>query len=232
MKARVNWPIFTQTNLDSGELTMLGSVIHNFSEPGEYLGTVLLRDETVGRFNLTVEEGCPTVQANIDLATLHKPEPAQCKDEPQKRYVVNPKGYAVFYVSKGTGGYSVVVGKIQNKGESKLAFNSRELGEGDMFAVTMIRPGIYSVLNEKNDAKAEITVRYPKIGKVPYRPPTPVTINCTGKRLTPNKIDIQPAQGQVYKIQTPSRIKIELIRPIDGSSEEKQPRTRKTKKQK
>ena len=95
----------------------------------------------------------------------------------------------------------------------------------------MIRPGIYAVINEKNDAKAEITVWYPKIGKVPYRPPNPVTINCTGKRLTPNKIDIQPAQGQVYKIQTPSRIKIELIMPIDGPSEEKQPRTRKVKKQ-
>ena len=230
MKANVNWPIFTQTSLDSGMLTMLGAVIHNFPEPGEYFGTILLRDEAVGRFNLTVDKECPTVQADIDLATLHRPQQATCKKESQKRYVVNPKGYAVFHVTRGTGGYAVVIGKLQEKGEAKLAFDSRELKEGDMFAVTMIRPGKYNVTNEKSDAKAEITVSYPRVGKVPCRPPNPVNIKCTDKRLTPSKIEIQPAQGQVYQIQTPSRIKIELVQPIDGPSEQ-QRAPRRTKKQ-
>ena len=231
MKAHVNWPIFTQTSLDSGSLTMLGAVMHNFQEPGEYLGTILHRDETVGRFSLTVDKECPTVQADVDLATLHRSQRAQCKEEPRKHYVVNPKGYAVFYVSRGSGGYAVVIGRLQDKGEARLVFDSRELRDGDIFAVTMIRPGSYSVTNEKNDAKGEITVSYPKVGKVPYRPPNPVTIKCTDKRLTPNKVEIRPAQGQVYQIQTPSRIRIELIEPLDGPTEEPQRKPRRTKKQ-
>lgn len=230
MKAYVNWPIFTQTSLDSGSLTMLGAVMHNFPEPGEYMGTILHKDEAVGSFNLTVDKESPAAQVDIDLATLHRPSLTQCKKEPQKRYVVNPKGYAVFYVSRGSGGYAVVIGRLQEKGEAKISFDSRELTSGDIFAVTMIRPGTYSVTNVKSDAKGEITVRYPKVGKVPYRAPNPVSIKSIEKRLTPNKIEIHPAQGQVYQIQAPSRIKIELIKPDDGPSQEPPKKTRARKK--
>ena len=38
--------LFTQIGLDSGSLTMLGSVIHQFAEAGEYRGTV--RREAAG----------------------------------------------------------------------------------------------------------------------------------------------------------------------------------------
>lgn len=231
MKAFINWHIFTQTGLDSGSLTMLGAVIHKFSEPGEYIGTILRENKDVGSFRLSVDKDCPAMQVDIDLATLLRSTRARAKCESNGRFMVNPNGYVVFYVSHGPGGYAVVVGRIGEEGETKRLFDSRKLREGDMFAVTMIRPGTYSVTNVNTDAKGEIVVAYPKVGKVPYRPPNPVSIECTEKAFSPDKIKIEPAQGQVYLFKTQSRINITLIKPDDGPSGKRQQRISRLRKQ-
>jgi hypothetical protein len=218
VKAFVNWHIFTQTSLDSGSLTMLGTVLHNFSEPGNYIGTILRNDKAVGNFHIAVNKESPATQIDIDLATLHRRDLKPCNDKMDTSFTVNPKGYAVFYVSRGAGGYAVVVGRFDEKGKAELSFDSRELQRGDMFAATMIRPGTYTVTNITTEANGEIVVAYPKPSKVPYRPPKPVSINCTKGRLSPNKININASQGQVYHIKTPSRLKINLVQPDDGPS--------------
>lgn len=220
MKAFINWHLFTQTSLDSGSLTSLGAVIHNFPKPGEYLGTILQKEEDVGSFHLTVDEECPAMQVDIDLATLHQSAPECCESELGKRFVVNPKGYAVFYVSRGPGGYAVRVGRLSGESEAEL-FDSRELKEGDLFAATLIRPGSYSVTNVNTKAKGEIVVGYPKIGKLSYHPPRPLSIESTKNELRLDKtrtdqVRIGAAQGLVFHFRTLSRIKIELVRPDDG----------------
>lgn len=234
MKAFINRNLFAQTNLDSGSLTMLGAVIHNFSEPGEYHGTVLRGRDDVGNFHLTVDKECPDMQVNIDLAAIDQPDSENYESKLKKRLVVNPKGYAVFHVSHGAGGYAVRVGRLDDKSKDE-PFDSRELKEGDMFAATLIRPGIYSVVNANNKVRDEIVVAYSKIKKMPsYRPSDPVSIRCTKKAIKldktkiertkkaiePGKIEIEPTQGQVYHFETPSRIRIELQKPEDGFEHE------------
>lgn len=223
MKAFINRHLFTQTSLDSGSLTMLGAVIHNFPEPGEYIGTILWKEEAVGNFRLTVDEKCPDMQVNIDLPTLHRPISEECKSELMKHFIVNPTGYVLFHASHGAGGYAVRVGRLSEERKEKL-FESRELKAGDLFAATLIRPGTYSITNVITRARGEIVVAYPKIGEVPYRPPKPVSIECTEKEFEPDKIKIEAAQGQVYRIRMPSRIRIELVKPDDGPEGARQPR--------
>jgi len=235
LKAFINWPIFTQTSIDSGSLTMLGSVLHNFSEPGIYMGTILQNNEAVSTFQLIVDKDSPATQVDIDLASLHQGKIKHSCSDDSKRFEVNPKGYAVFYVSRGSGGYSVVVGRLDENEKARLFFDSRELKEGDIFTATIIRPGLYTVTNIKTKSSGKIVVTYPKRGKVPFRPPRPKSIECNKDSLDPNKIEIHATQGQIYKIKTPSRIKIELIEPDDGSKVEKErikKKERQTRKQK
>lgn len=175
-KAFINFPVFTQTTLDSGALTMLGVVIHSFPEPGEYQGTASRGERDVGEFYLRVDKESGAMQVDVDLATLDQPsaEPCECKSgrhERGRHYVVNPKGYAVFHVSRGLGGYAVRVGRVEQDSYAAV-FDSREIGEGDLFAATLVRPGTYSVTNLKSGAKGEIVVTYPpKVGKERYSPP-------------------------------------------------------------
>jgi hypothetical protein len=225
MKAFINHHLFAQTTLDSGALTMLGAVIHNFAEAGIYHGTVFRGTETIARFQLMVDSESPAMQADIDLATLKTP-PECCCGEPgsEQLFSVNPKGYAVFFVSRGAGGYAVHVARVPAEGEKEqqsrkmaaLAFDSRELKEGDLFAATLIRPGTYAVTNKNAKATGQITVAYPKAGKTPYRPPEPVYVESTAEAFRPAKIAVEASQGQVYRVKVPSRIKIELVKPDDG----------------
>jgi hypothetical protein len=219
-KVLVNQHLFTQTSVDSGSLTMLGVVIHRFTEPGEYMGVVERGRETRS-FRLSVDEGSSAMQANIDLATLsgghHHHADCGCKHKEtgaDRTYVVNPAGYVVFHVSSGSGGYVVRVGSPESA--DAPVFDSTQLEGDDIFAVTLIRPGTYSVRNVASGARGEIVVAYPRVGQQPQQPAEPVEIECTEKTLRPAKIKIQAAQGQLYRFRTPSRIAIELVEPDDG----------------
>ena len=94
-------------------------------------------------------------------------------------------------------------------------FDSRQLGSADVYAVTLLRPGVYAVTNLLTQATGMITVAYPTMGQTPYRPPAPLEITCSQTALDPADVQLQPAQGIIFRFQVPSRIKIELTQPID-----------------
>ena len=212
--------LFTQIGLDSGSLTMFGVVVNNFDDPGEYRGTVQKEGENKGVFYISVDKESPIAQANVDLAALagHTPHQASetCKcNTDGNRFYVNPRGYVVFHVSGGPGGYSVHVRKAEKAKDTKI-FDSRKLGKGAIFAATILRPGSYSIVNEMGRGKAEVVIPYPRRGKKPYRPPEPMRIQATEKGFSPDNIKLEPTQGLIFEIETSARIKIDLIEPDDG----------------
>jgi hypothetical protein len=122
-------------------------------------------------------------------------------------------GYAVFSVPAGAGGgYVVEVYKAGGAGLGPKVFDNRELKESDILALILLRPGVYSVANSLNGAKAELTVGYPEasLGQM-----EPVKVACTKDAINPDKIKVRSTQGMVFSFETPSRIKVELVTPDD-----------------
>jgi hypothetical protein len=232
MKAIINRFIFSQVNLDSGSLTMLTSIMHRFSEPGEYHATILRGEDTVGRFSIVVGERKTTQAAemqqsiSIDLKQLDLPGSQHLESEACNCFMLKSGGYAVFHVSTGAGGYAVEIRKTGTEHGGVKVFDSRELKDEDIFTATVLRPGTYSITNVNTKAKAELMVAYPEIGKIPKQPET-VQMECTKNAIVPNKIRINPTQALLFRLKTPSRIKIELIHPEDRPK----PRPTKTAKQ-
>src|SRR5882757_905444 len=68
MKTLINHQLISQTVIDSGELAMLGAVIHNFPDPGDYHVAVLSDKLVVATHTLKVDEKSTALQVNIDLA--------------------------------------------------------------------------------------------------------------------------------------------------------------------
>jgi hypothetical protein len=225
MRTTFDQNLFTQIGLDSGSLTMLASVVHTFSEPGEYRGAVHLGEKVESVFYIKADNNSPVAQVNLDLGSLSAspssaPSADCCCEDGKKRtgneFVVNPKGYAVFHVSAGAGGYYVHLRKAEEDPKQKI-FDSRKLGEGDIYSAVILRPGRYSVTNTLTKVAAgELIVRYPSVGKTGYRPPPPVRIEVGEKGFQPNKIEVDPGQGLSFHFKQPSRIKIELVKPDDG----------------
>ena len=217
----VNRELFTQVGADSGALTMLAAIAHRFGEPGDYLGVVMREDVEVGSFRLRSDESSPARQVDIDLAAFG-PGPAQpdpdcdCQaEDPHRTFVVHPSGYAVFHVSRGPGGFRVRVGRPRQE-EAEPEFDSACLEGEDMFMLTMIRPGTYSMQNSLTGARGEIVVPYPEPAKGPYRPPAPVEIGSSEKAFRPTRAKVQPAQGVVWRFKSPGRIELDLVKPQDS----------------
>jgi hypothetical protein len=219
MRTTFDQYLFTQTALDSGSLTMLGAVIHQLPEAGEYRGTVHHGEDVESTFYIKVDKSSPVAQVNIDLAQPRQQfrKDSDCCSGRQagNEYTVNPKGFTLFHVSNGAGGYYVHLRKADEDPKQKV-FDSRQLEEGDVFSAVIIRPGAYSIANASTKAKGEVSVAYPKIGKLPYRPPKPVRVDCTPEYFEPKKIELQPGQAILFHFKTRSRIRIELTKPDDG----------------
>ena len=219
MELMINSAVFTQTDLDSGALTVHGAVVHAFREPGRYEGRVQRNGRTTATFHLLVGEDVQKEQVQIDLATLGAPMPrCECQDEGSEdgpHFQVAPGGYVLFYVSSGNGGYAVRVGRRDQ--ETEEGFDSTRLGEGDMFAATVIRPGRYSLSGVGFEGEGELVVALPKRSREPYRPPEPVTIVCSASGFQPKSVRILAGQGQIYTFKKASAagVRIELVEPDD-----------------
>jgi hypothetical protein len=211
--------LFTQVGLDSGSLTMLGSVIHSFQEPGEYRGSVHKAGGGQAVFYITVDKASSVAQADIDLASLREFSDASqsecCDDSKGDHFTVNPKGYVVFHVSSGSGGFSVHVRRAEEDPKIKV-FNSEALDAGDFFSASIIRPGSYSVVNPLANTKAGLVVSYPEVGKTAYRPPAPVRVQVSPRGFEPAQINLKPGQGLIFDVKSPSRIVIALLKADDG----------------
>ena len=212
--------LFTQIGLDSGAVTMLGSVVHRFGEAGEYRGTVRSGDRLQATFYISVDPGCAVAELLIDLAKLTAPRSPQddcCGEEAgKKRFIVHPRGYAVFHVSSGAGGYHVNIRRADEKREVP-AYDTRALQPQDIFAGVLLRPGTYTIRNLLTHASAEATVSYPVSGETAYRPPAPMSVEV-GDTIEPRHLELRPAQGFNMHVKVPARIKIELTKPDDGPS--------------
>ena len=204
--------LFTQIGLDSGALTMLGTLVHGFGDPGEYRGTAQKGDGPEATFQVSVDRSCAVAQVNVDLATLAD-EDDGCGDD-ARRFVVHPKGFAVFHVSGGSGGYWVNLRRADEDPAVK-AYDSRRLEQGDIFSAVLLRPGRYAIENALSKARGEVTVAYPTVGKVAYRPPAALDAEC-GETIKPHAIRLKPAQGLNVHVTAPARVKITLVEPDDG----------------
>lgn len=222
MNAAAQAYLFKQTAVDSGSLTMLGTIVHQFAEPGDYRGVSLRDNQRDAVFYLKVEEGSAVNQVNIDLAALGNMagEQASCDGGSAggaRTFLLGAKGHAVFHVSGGPGGYALHIGRSAQE-PAPREFDSVELKGSDLFAATFLRPGIYSVRNlaakERTKAGLEIDVVYPRAGKTPYQPPPAVRIECVREGFRPGgKLELQAMQGCIFVCQVAARIKAELVRP-------------------
>jgi hypothetical protein len=153
-------------------------------------------------------------QVQVDLKALDLSAGQQIEDKSQNRFRLKREGYGLFYVSTGAGGYAVQIHKAEKDGSRAAVFDSRKLKDDDLFVATVLRPGTYSITNATTDARAELTVMYPEVGRIP-RSPQPVSLECTRQSITPSKMKISPTQPLVFSFDVPSRIKIELAKPED-----------------
>lgn len=235
MQNKFDLQILNQTHFDSGALSGLGAVVHRMMQPGDHQLTILHGDSPVESTSLRVLASSQLSQPDMKSATAAQASgPA-----PQMELHVNlgtavgnvgqlsapiistlleiaAQGYVLFHAPPASAGFAVLLNAPGTQNQPP-AFDSRQLGNSDVYATTLLRPGLYSVTNATSGAKGQIRVAYPVVGDTPYRPPDPMDVQVTDQGFQPATIQLKPAQGVVFHIgNTRARIQIDLVEPDDG----------------
>ncbi len=226
-----NLQIFTQTSFDSGSLGGLGAVVHRLDQSGEHRITVFQADKPIQTMPLRVVGTPQQTETNAPTAPRSSPLPPSVPTEVHvnlaralgqvaaplpEDLVVIAQGYAVFHAPPGAAGFAV---QLHSPGGEKQppAFDSRQLHNGDIFTVTLLRPGRYSLTSTGVAAKGEIRVSYPVVGNTRYRPPDPLEVQVNKQGFQPHAIHLSPAQGLIFHVgDITARIQIDLVEPDDG----------------
>jgi hypothetical protein len=222
MTDMLNTHVLAATRVRSANIGVLGTVIHRMPEPGEYTGKAFQDGVEVLDLRISVDESHPVGHAEIDLS---RRKTAFGTERREWACAMRPSGHLVLFSSGGRGGYHVLLYKDGPKGEAaREIFDSRALGAGDLFAVTLMRPGAYAVLDELGKGQGRIRVappanddRHPATDdQAETAPPTPVDIIVTSGNLDPAEIELLPAQPLLFAIVEPSSaISIELVAADD-----------------
>jgi len=230
MKNQINRYIFSQTQFESASLTQLGFVVHQFHNDGLFLAEVSRYGKPAYTFQISISKKYTHQQISLDLEKLH---PASKRSQQHKAnknctceavdqtFELLKGGYGLFYVGAGAGGYSVRTSPADEK--SKDVFNSTELGDGDLFGITLLRPGKYTFIKKGEKRKLSIDVepvKHDKKTKSQYTPPEPVRLDSQAFGKS-KEIKLLSAQGLVYKASGNDSISIALVKPYDNEDKDK-----------
>ena len=206
---RLNHRLLTTSSFDSGALGLLAYVVHQFPA-GRYHVVVRREGQDAGSTYFLVDDSSTSMQLTIDLAAAAAPlrsaaspcasRKAAATDIP----TVSPKGYVLFYVSGGSGGYSVVAHEVNGAAPT---YDSATLPAGDVFAVSLLEPATYSMANQAGKAKGKIQVTPVSEGTNPLALATQY-VDVSADSFDPANVSVQSAQGLVFRVKAPARIVI------------------------
>lgn len=208
MKAKLNNQLLKTTTFDSGSLGMLTMVIHQFNTEGHYLAIIMKKGHAVTNIDFYVDKKSDVMQLDIDLAQVVQSVVVRTKNcshqsELKAIRVVSPKGYVLFHASSGDG-YSVLV----SNGNGKAIFDSTKLGDGDLFAASLLEPTNYLITNMLGSAKGEIVVSLTSKAAQRIRALETCYIDISEKSIDSKRIELTSSQGLVFRIKGLARILI------------------------
>jgi hypothetical protein len=209
MKAKVNLQLLKTTTFDSGALGMLAMILHQFKSAGKYRATILRQGLSITDVDFEVDDHSEVMQLNLDLAQAvrnakARPEACDCKTENQDVRVISAKGYVLFHTSSGSE-YAVRV----SNAEGKVIFDSAKLEDDDLFAVSLLEPGVYSMRNTIYSAAGEIVVSLRSKAAKQILSLDTIYIDVNRGSFTPERVEATSSQGLVFRIKDSARILIE-----------------------
>jgi hypothetical protein len=218
MKTRVQNQMLTQVYFDSSAPQGFACLVHRVEDAGEYeLELQRSAPYPHEKVALTVAaqppRGSAADRVDIDLGVLDAHRLKHSTLGGVSTRVMRPGGIVRL---ASTGKVEAYSARLIRRSDGQCVFDSSRLSSGDVFALTLVRPGEYEVRNELTKHRATIRVEYPSAGKTPYRPPPPLEITCTAKGFSAEKFLMKPAQGLIFRFDVPSRIQVALTAPDDG----------------
>ena len=225
----LNRALFAARPLESGALAPLTTLLHRFTEPGDYELFVRRDGQMVGRSIVRVVGELPraapprgtdaprvptplaagaTHQTNIDLAAFGAAV-AGCAPEATTT-VLATGGVIGFYVSEGTSRHTVTITRLVGEKKETVLDSTAGVPEGDFFAVTLVRPGVYTVANRLGEGQMKVEVKLPT--EKGYRPNEGVIVQVSRGGFDPAGVSLYSGQSILFQCRTAAQFTVELAK--------------------
>jgi len=212
--------VFATTNADSGALQALEAYGHRFTEPGRFRIAVREDEIVVARHALEVsDDRSASTQLTFDVGrSPGSQSDCGCSDfDPSRTARTLAVGGVALWWTSGVERKLSISGVALEATTRDQAFDSRELGEGDVFSRVLLRPGQYRLANRLSGAEGRVVVTNPRHAGAPDRKPgiaqSAVRVICGDRGFEPAEIEIERGQGVAWFVvgSTRYRITVELV---------------------
>lgn len=218
MQPTVNRSLFTTTSFDSGALGPLASLLHRFTQAGRHHVIVRRHDRHVGTLEFEVDEASTRMQLDLDLASARSTAQAAdcaCHGASSTLPKVSPHGYVLLHATQGDG-YAATVTLASHP--SRAVFDSQRLEAGDLFALSLLEPTRYTVLNRIDGAQGQIEVRFSPEWSGRLRDLETCHVDVRPEGFDPAQVSLIATQGVVFRMHAAARVVIERCEPAkDGA---------------
>ncbi len=156
------------------------------------------------------------MQAAVDLSAAEQAGRSLYAGEPSAEQTLRTGGY--LRLMSGQEGFFAT---LRRAGDQDIAWDSRSLQAGDLFAFLPLRPGRYTLTDHLASSECFVTVLYPdprsNKGSRPPQP-EPVRLRAAGS-FDMGEVTVVPAQGIVVEVEAPAHLTFILQAPDDGPAE-------------
>jgi hypothetical protein len=113
----------------------------------------------------------------------------------------------------------VLLHRVAPEGEKGAkVFDSRLLTHGDLFALTLMRPGTYGVRDDLGAGRARVRVTQPAPGNGENWPTTPLHVAVLDDGFSRQEIEVHPAQPVIFEVgRQNAAVTIDLLASDEGS---------------
>ncbi len=212
----LNRAIFIRRPLQATALTTLTTLIHRFPAEGTYEVFIRREGSLIHRAPVQVADG-GVFQINIDMAGAF-----------DSTYALAPTGALGFFAGSGEAAYTVTIDRITGKERATVLDSAAGIPAGDLFAVTLVRPGRYRVTDPANKIDGIIHVDMPVVEKreprearaartaprARFRTDLPTAVTIGRGEMKPKEVKILAGQTVVFECAVASSLRVE---PLDDA---------------
>jgi hypothetical protein len=124
-----------------------------------------------------------------------------------------------FFVSQGEGSLAASVARADG---DRVLFDTATLDNGDMFALLLLAPATFSMVNKFGSATGTITVKLSKEVARNLKATAPIYVDASKSAFSPSDIQLSAGQGLVFRVTEAARV------VVTQESEPAEPRDRKS----
>ncbi len=152
MKEFINKKALENTSFSVDTIGPLAYIVHKMSEKGSYFLEIYHNKTLAVRSEVECTEKYEKTSENIDISKVLSE-----KGLPKIR-LNNENGYLLFYNSKEFSNNRIVIKK-----GNKIEFDNYKPTKGDMYALNILRPGVYKLKSKSLKSDLKVNVEYPKL---------------------------------------------------------------------